>query len=116
MEALFSRLKNSAVLVNASKWWLTPKADHLLHLEANVYKAMDEALAHAHHRLALKSGQLQALSPLATLSRGYAVCMDEAGRVIARAEQVETGDAVQVRLSSGRIGCRVLYSHAREDA
>jgi exodeoxyribonuclease VII large subunit len=116
MEALFSRLKNSAVLVSASKWWLTPKMDYLLHLDANLHKAMDEALTRARHRLALKSGQLQALSPLATLSRGYAVCMDDAGRVILRAGQVETGDPVQVRLSSGRIGCRVLTREDEHDS
>ncbi len=47
--------------------------------------------------------KLDALSPLAVLSRGYALATTPSGRILLRAEDVQTGDAVVVRLSEGRL-------------
>lgn len=53
-------------------------------------------------------GRLDALSPLAVLGRGYAVCWNEARTSIIRsATAVGPGDAVRVTLAEGEIGCRV---------
>ena len=61
------------------------------------------------HRLALLrqrlSGmnlRLQALSPQATLQRGYAiVSQDDSGAVVTRTDQVQSGDKIGVRVSDG---------------
>lgn len=50
---------------------------------------------------------LSALSPFATLERGYAIVRDEQGRVIRTADQVDIGDRVAVRLHRGRLDARV---------
>ena len=52
--------------------------------------------------------QLDALSPLATLARGYSICKDSSGTTVTDAAQVRTGEEVDVRLSRGRLACRVL--------
>jgi exodeoxyribonuclease VII large subunit len=53
-------------------------------------------------------GRLHSLSPLAVLGRGYAVCWDGArARIIRRAADVSTGDAVRVTLGEGEIACDV---------
>ena len=53
-------------------------------------------------------GRLDALSPLAVLGRGYAVCWNEARTSIIRTRTaVQPGDAVRVTLADGDIGCRV---------
>lgn len=52
--------------------------------------------------------QLDALSPLATLARGYSICKDSRGKIVTDASQVRAGEAVDVRLSRGRLACRVL--------
>ena len=52
--------------------------------------------------------QLDALSPLATLARGYSICKDSRGKIVTDASQVRAGEAVDVRLSQGRLACRVL--------
>ncbi len=46
--------------------------------------------------------QMHALSPLAVLSRGYAVATDVAGRAIVDANSVSIGDAVRVRVHHGQ--------------
>jgi exodeoxyribonuclease VII large subunit len=57
--------------------------------------------------LAASSG-LDALSPLAVLGRGYAICFAApAGAVVKDAASVAPGDAVRVRLHRGVLGCAV---------
>ena len=51
---------------------------------------------------------LHTLSPLNTLSRGYAiVSRKEDGRVIHASNEVEIGDKIDARLSQGRLLCRI---------
>ncbi len=53
------------------------------------------------------AGQLHALSPLATMTRGYVVATTPAGELVASARSVETGDAVHIRFRDGRAETRV---------
>lgn len=69
---------------------------------------------HQRHRLALFrgqlgrfAGQLETLSPLKTLGRGYAICVNGRGRVVRSAHEVEDGEPVHVTLYQGRLLCRV---------
>lgn len=50
---------------------------------------------------------LHALSPLAVLSRGYAIVRDGDGHVVMRADQVEEGSGIDVILGEGSIGAVV---------
>ena len=49
------------------------------------------------------AAKLDALSPLAVLSRGYALATTPEGRILLSATDVSPGDAVLVRLSRGRL-------------
>jgi len=58
--------------------------------------------------LAILAGQLQALSPLATLARGYSICTTPDGRKVIRdAESVKKGDRLSVLLLRGKLQCLV---------
>lgn len=59
------------------------------------------------NRLAEGAGKLQALSPLAILARGYAICLDRTGRILTDALESKPQDQVSVRLSRGRLECEV---------
>ncbi len=54
-------------------------------------------------RLARAAASLNALSPLSVLARGYAVVTAADGTALTRAEGVEVGDPVRIRLSSGAL-------------
>lgn len=58
-------------------------------------------------RLALLAGRLDALSPLATLARGYSYALCPDGAVLRDSRQVQAGDPVQVHLHRGMIKCLV---------
>jgi len=69
--------------------------------------AIEQQLEDAKNRLGLAVASLDALSPLAVLQRGFAVAQKQDGSLLRDAKQVETGDAIKVRLARGRLGARV---------
>ena len=61
----------------------------------------------ARGEFSLLAQKLNALSPLAVLSRGYSV-VDKGGEVVRRKEQLSSGDEIKIRLSDGDIKARVV--------
>jgi exodeoxyribonuclease VII large subunit len=57
------------------------------------------------HALASLGGKMDALSPLSTLRRGYAVPLEKGGKVLRRADDFVPGKAFQLRVVDGRIDC-----------
>jgi exodeoxyribonuclease VII large subunit len=53
------------------------------------------------------TGQLEALSPLAILDRGYALVFDSSGVLLKDAEQVKAGDDISARLAKGSVTATV---------
>ena len=66
-------------------------------------------------RLAAQSAALQAMSPLAVLSRGYSVVTSEDG-VVSDCSTVSVGDTVTVRLARGRLHATIASTHSDEPA
>ena len=69
--------------------------------------AMETKLQEGRERLGLAAASLDALSPLGVLQRGYAIAQDAGGRLLRDAASVSEGDAVSVRLATGRLNTRV---------
>ena len=55
------------------------------------------------HALSALSGKLEALSPLAVLSRGYGVVSSEEGKLIKEIADVSVGDKITVKVRDGEI-------------
>jgi exodeoxyribonuclease VII large subunit len=73
---------------------------------------LSRALAARHvdrrQRLELAARALNAVSPLATLDRGYAIVLDAGGRALQDAAKLRPGDRVTARLARGRFTAGVL--------
>lgn len=65
------------------------------------------ALSIARGELARESAALNALSPYATLERGYSIVRGPDGTVLRDARNAKSGDQISVRLQRGEIGARV---------
>ncbi len=72
-----------------------------------VETAMRHHLEKRAARLRHLAGQLQALSPLGILERGYALIFDKEGKLVTRAKQLSPGDEIQARVARGQIKARV---------
>lgn len=68
---------------------------------------LDRAADDLDHRLA----RVRALSPLATLRRGYAVVQTADGHVVASVSDVEPGMPIEARLTDGRVAATVDAAH-----
>jgi exodeoxyribonuclease VII large subunit len=90
------------------------KSTHLLSsLKMRLANATQQRLQEARSRLALAAGELQAISPLATLERGYAVARDSGnGKVLVDAANSQVGDSVEIRLAKGML--EAVISNTRE--
>src|SRR5262245_814668 len=75
--------------------------------EHRLENAMHKLLAKSQQAFARIAHTLDAISPLAVLERGYAVCLDAEGRVIRRADSVELNSVIQVRLHQGSLSATV---------
>jgi exodeoxyribonuclease VII large subunit len=58
-------------------------------------------------RLAVAARTLDAVSPLATLERGYAIVTDSKGTVVTNAQDIRVGQLIDARLTQGSIRARV---------
>ena len=83
--------------------------------ERRLAAAMRAAVKDGAQRLALSMRQLDALSPLKVMMRGYSLVYDEREeRLIRSIRDVQPGDMVKVRLSDGRLDCHI-WSMRGED-
>jgi exodeoxyribonuclease VII large subunit len=75
------------------------RIDDLIH---SALAGLKHRLALARERLRTLDSQLQTLSPLATLERGYAIARHlDTGKVVRSVAQVVAGDQLEVRVSDG---------------
>jgi exodeoxyribonuclease VII large subunit len=102
VHVLYSRLhaKNPLLLLRQEKI-------QLQQMEASLIKHITITLQHLKQRFTNQLATLHAVSPLATLERGYAIATMK-GKVILNSEDVRKGDVIEVRLAKGQIKTEVL--------
>jgi exodeoxyribonuclease VII large subunit len=78
-------------------------------IQRRINDGMLQILARKEQQLIRSGGLLDAVSPLATLARGYAIARKKSGRktVISRETQVRRGEAIEVVLAEGKLNCLV---------
>ena len=86
---------------------LEPRASEVAALRQRARRVLGSSLDRAGDNLAHTRARVTALSPAATLDRGYAVLQDGSGHVVRRAGDVSGGDLLRARLAEGELAVRV---------
>ena len=99
-------LEGRAALVSPSAR-LAQQMQRLDDLEQRLGRAAQNRLRRARERLLPLVRTLHAVSPLATLDRGYAIVTTQDGKVLRDAADAPVGTLVEARLAKGRIRAKV---------
>lgn len=83
------------------------RRERLMTLYQRLQQHMEYRLQQWQWRLGSQSQALHAISPLATLDRGYAIVTDPQGQIIRHAGQCQIGQSLNARLGQGQLTCTV---------
>lgn len=72
-----------------------------------IRRSIDHRLSRADSELQHTLARLRALSPAATLSRGYAIVQRGDGHVVRKADEARKGDTLRLRLAEGELTAKV---------
>ena len=89
---------------------LSDNRQRLLQLIARLKLAFNERVHEQRERFGQLVGQLDGLSPLGVLARGYSLAYTMQGNLLTDAAQVQTGQALHLRLHRGELDCLVTKS------
>jgi exodeoxyribonuclease VII large subunit len=76
-------------------------------LQMRMENAVGRTIERAQAVVTGSTEHLQAVSPLSTLKRGYAIVRHKEGRIITSISHIKTGDAIEVRISDGSFDANV---------
>ncbi|CDH20708.1 exonuclease VII, large subunit [Xenorhabdus bovienii str. kraussei Quebec] len=71
-------------------------------------QAIERQLGHYREKFAVSCSQLNAVSPLATLQRGYSISETSDGTLLKETKQVKVGDTLNTRLQDGWVKSQVI--------
>ena len=87
--------------------FIRPRTHRLAICEQRLVIAVQQRLRKWHQAFGRIAHTLDALSPLAVLERGYAICLAPDGRVVRSADAVGVDQTVKVKLHQGSLSARV---------
>jgi exodeoxyribonuclease VII large subunit len=97
----------AAVLRHDPRQQLAHARGHFDACRTRLERTLERTIEAARSRLGSLDAQLNSLSPLSVLDRGYALVLDAQGGLVRSARQVTPGDSVTTRVSDGAFTSRV---------
>lgn len=79
----------------------------LQQIKEQLIQNMKNKLQHSRYQLGRQIATLHAVSPLATLERGYALATQH-GKILFSSEQIAVGETIDVRLAQGNLTCQII--------
>ncbi len=73
----------------------------------DISRIAEKGLTARRHDLALLMQNMNSLSPLNVMARGFSLVTDKNGAIIKSVEKIKTGDRVEIRLSDGTAGADI---------
>lgn len=80
-------------------------------LEMTLTHLINARIGQLQNQLAQAATKLDALSPLATLKRGYAIATDNSGNILQNSNAIQIGESLRIRLLIGSLSCTVINQH-----
>ena len=105
-EEKLERIKSSAVFKDASVMF-KEKEENVGRIKDAIANLTKEKLKTLYNSLAVAAGRANALSPLATLARGYSVATNENKKAVRSVNDVSVGDKLTLRLNDGAVTATV---------
>ena len=110
-QSIKDKVKESEIKLNGLKAALpislVPQVKENKVLLRSLYKEMKTALSHKvdtdTQLLSARKREIEALSPLSVLKRGYSLVTDGEGRVVRDKNQVKEGERLNIRVENGTI-------------
>jgi exodeoxyribonuclease VII large subunit len=93
---------------------LEDRAEQVQELRDRARRCLGHRLDRGHDDLTHQLARVRALSPLATLERGYSVLQDGDGHVVTSIDQTKPDEQLQVRVKDGRIHVVVRETTSEE--
>ncbi len=87
---------------------LNEKKTRLAILNQKNFSAIKNAIDAKDEKLKIRMASLDALSPLAVLSRGFSIVETERGEIVRGANELKESEVVKIRLARGKIKAKVL--------
>lgn len=108
-------LRRGQAQLEAFRWerQIAARRERAANLDRRLEAAARGRLDGRRFALGRAAGKLDSLSPLAVLSRGYALVFDDGGRLLRRSTDVDVGADVRVRLGEGGLTARVTAKEPR---
>lgn len=91
------------------------RLDEVRSLRERARRTLGHALDRAADDVGHQRARARALSPLATLQRGYSVLQDADGHVVTSVTALAAGDALSVRVADGRVHATTTTTEQLED-
>lgn len=79
----------------------------LSHFQMTLKVKVTNQIQNYQQKLTNCAAQLDTLSPLSTLNRGYAIAMDNENNVLRNTDHLSIGDQIEVRLAKGSLNCNI---------
>jgi len=98
---------NKQSLIENFQHFLEPLQQHLDEATKNLVDSVQQRISDEKHRLALSVKELNNLSPLGLLERGYAYVTDKNGKNIKYSSNVKTKEIINIQLYQGQISAEV---------
>ena len=93
---------------------VTPRRERLARTEEALIRHVGTLTQRRKASLAQLAGKMDALSPLSTLQRGYAVPLDDGGRVLRGVKEFSPGEGFLLRVVDGKVRCETVETIKEE--
>ena len=101
-EERLNSIKSNTILKNTAGIFEN-REDKIMEYKNTIKTVLENKISNLFADLAVASGKANALSPLATLARGYSVAMNENKKIIRSVNDVKSGDTLVVRVKDGSV-------------